>query len=536
VTDVIVVGSGASAVNAAYPLCEAGLKVAMLDFGNRDDKYAPLVPSKDFLEVRRTEETQHRYFLGDRFEGVPMGDIRVGGTLTPPRQFVVADAPELVPTDTGEFAPSESLALGGLASGWGAGVLPLRDEDYADMPITPADMEPHYKIVADRIGMSGGDDDLRPLFPDYGELMPPLDLDSNAESVLKRYERRRGAFNNEGFFMGRTPLAVLTRGHRGRGAHQYHDMDYWADTDESVYRPGYTLKELKRFPNFSYLDNRLVLSFRETGDGAVEVTAALRDTKEIETRSARALVLSAGTLGSARIVLRSLGKYGTRVPVLTNMYTFIPSINLNMFGKAPRDRRSSHAQVTLLYFRDSSGRHPVLSNFFSYRSLLTFKLLRESPLPHREGLAIMRSLLSLFAIVTVFHRDVPSARKYCVLRESPGGGPDRMEIGYETSEEEWRRYKADENAVKSFYRRLRCLPIKTIRLPPGSSVHYSGTLPMSREKRELTCDSEGRLFGTRAVYVADGSVISPMPSTVPTLTMMAIADRVGALLARRLGR
>jgi cation diffusion facilitator CzcD-associated flavoprotein CzcO len=36
--DVIVVGSGASAVNAAMALVEAGRGVRMLDVGNRDEK------------------------------------------------------------------------------------------------------------------------------------------------------------------------------------------------------------------------------------------------------------------------------------------------------------------------------------------------------------------------------------------------------------------------------------------------------------------------------------------------------------------
>jgi len=35
--DVLIVGSGASAVNAAVPLVQAGLRVRMLDVGYRDE-------------------------------------------------------------------------------------------------------------------------------------------------------------------------------------------------------------------------------------------------------------------------------------------------------------------------------------------------------------------------------------------------------------------------------------------------------------------------------------------------------------------
>jgi choline dehydrogenase-like flavoprotein len=187
-------------------------------------------------------------------------------------------------------------------------------------------------------------------------------------------------------------------------------------------------------------------------------------------------------------------------------------MNFNMLGVAPEDRRSSLGQLSLVYFPDTSKRDPVVSNFYSYRTLLTFKLLKEAPLPQRECLRIMRALMPIFGIITIFHKDYPTTNKYCILRESEG----------------------TEKSIKKFYRKLGCWPIKSIRRSPGSSIHYSGTLPMSKENRDLTCDAEGKLYGTRAVYVADGSLISPLPSIFPTFTIMAMADRAGMLVAKKL--
>ena len=78
-TSVIVVGSGASGVNAAAALVEAGVRVTLIDFGNEDRTYAPLIPEGTFEEIRRTDPNQHRYFLGDEFEGITLGAVRVGG-------------------------------------------------------------------------------------------------------------------------------------------------------------------------------------------------------------------------------------------------------------------------------------------------------------------------------------------------------------------------------------------------------------------------------------------------------------------------
>ena len=142
--------------------------------------------------------------------------------------------------------------------------------------------------------------------------------------------------------------------------------------------------------------------------------------------------------------------------------------------------------------------------------------------------------MPIFGIITIFHKDSPSPSKYCVLHKAAGNGPDRLEIQYRSSEEDIKRYEASEREIKKFYRNLGCWPIKAIRRAPGSSIHYTGTLPMSKNNKELTCNAEGKLFGTRSVYIADGSAISPLPSIYPTFSIMAIADRIGTLLARRL--
>ena len=149
-TDAIVVGSGAAGVHAAWPLVERGLSVTMLDYGNEDTTYAPLIPDRPWSELRRGDDGQARYFLGERFEGVPFGQVRVGAQLTPPRLFITADTDELTPVDSETFGVSESLAKGGLASGWGAGVFPFDDEDLAAAPFSRSEIEPHYEALAAR--------------------------------------------------------------------------------------------------------------------------------------------------------------------------------------------------------------------------------------------------------------------------------------------------------------------------------------------------------------------------------------------------
>lgn len=523
--DVIVVGSGPGGVNAAAPLVAARKRVLMLDYGNEDRLYAPLIPHEPFSTLRRTDGQQHRYLIGDRFEGVPFGGVRVGAQLTPPRAHIMRDTPELQPADAEGFAVGMSLARGGLGAGWSAGVFPFTDDELRDMGLTVAEMQPHYDAVVERIGVCGPGEDLERFFPTSPGIMPALDVDVNAETILARYERKRARLNAAGFYMGRPRLAVCTRQHRGRGPHGYLDLEYWADVDRSVYRPQWTLDELLQAPDFTYLNRRLVQTFREDADG-VQVEAVGAEDGRTETHAARTLVLAAGTFGTARIVLRSLDRYETRIPMVCNAYAYVPMLNLGMLRRAPRDRRYGLAQLTAMVALP--GR-VLQSQVFSYRSLLTFKLMKEAPIAYREARKILQAMMPSFAILGIHHEDRPWPEKYCVLHR---GTPDRLEVGYRQSTEEERMQHADERMLLAFFRQLGCLPLKTIRPGHGASLHYAGTFPIVPDGRDaLTCDRTSRLRATRAVYLADGSVFPWLPPKGLTFNIMANADRVGTLLA-----
>ncbi len=310
-------------------------------------------------------------------------------------------------------------------------------------------------------------------------------------------------------------------------------MAYWADMDRSIYRPQWTLEELQRAPHFTYLNRRFVHSFVEEGS-RVRVHATHADTGADESHEAAALVLSAGTLGTAWIVLRSLGCYDTSVPILCNPYVYAPTLNTGMLGRTPRDRRSSLAQLTALVRVPGASSRLIQAQLFSYRSLLTFKLMKELPLAYRESLRILRLLIPSLAILAIHHTDRPSPGKSCVLRRGKGGGADRLAITYRPTEEETRANQANERVVMRFFRRLGCWPLKTVRPAHGASFHYAGTFPMSSGNEKLTCDTDSRLRGTRAVYLADGSVFPWIPPKGLTFNLMANANRVGTLLAERL--
>lgn len=532
--DVIVVGSGPSAANAARVLVRAGLHVRMLDVGHRDETYAPLIPEQSFEQIRSGDAHQHRYFLGDSFEGVPMGAVRVGAQLTPPRSFIARDTDVNAPIATSSFIGMESHALGGLGAGWGAGVGRFTSEELARTPLTSADLAPHYEEVERHIGICGEPDDLSETLGDHAGMMPPLPVEPASRELLERYISIRPRLQAQGLRMGVTRLAVCTQSHEGRGPHPLRDMDFWADHARAVYRPRWTVEELQTLPNFEYVPSRLVETFQEQS-GVVEVTSRDLATRDRRTDTARALVLAAGTLGTARIVLRSLNRYGVPVPLVVNPYTYVPCINLKamMVGGYPPSSRHSLSQLTAV-FQPPDRSPPLHVSIYSYRSLLTFKLLKETPLAAASARRLLQALLPTITILGVHHPDAPDPGKSIQLVRDPRGGPDQLAIDYAIGPSQSARINAAESACLRCFKSMGCLPIRKIRPGHGSSIHYAGTFPMRSHPTDTQTWPDGRLGTTRNVYLADGSLLPDLPAKGLTLTLMAQANRVATLLLQRL--
>ncbi len=528
-SDVIVVGSGASAAHAAFALVEAGRSVTMIDVGYEDSTYQSLVPDAPFAEIRRTDRQQHRYFLGDDCEGVPLGQLGAGPQVTPPRQYVLRHADKLTPTISPDFAALESLALGGLGGAWGAVSFPYLDNELVKTGLDPQEMRTHYETVAKRIGISGDRDDLLPIRGPLDALQPALDADHNAAAILGRYAPQRDRFQNAGLYLGRSLLAALSQPIGDRRAHALHDMDFWSNAGGSVYRPDLTVRELQTRRNFRYERGWLVETFSEDATGAVTIHARRAEGRETQTFTARRVVLAAGALGTTRIVLRSLRQYDVPVPLTCNSHTYAPCIHYRGLGKSYRDRCHSLAQLTMIYDPSGDREHLVQGQLYSYRSLLLFRLMKEAPLPYRENLRVMRALASSFVIWVIQHEDAPSADCTCALRRD-----DTLAISYRPSAEVESRQRAHERVMMKFMRRLGCWPLKTVHPGHGSSVHYGSQLPFDRDDKPLTTEPGGRLRGTRQTYIGDGAAFAYLPAKGLTFTLMANANRIGTDVARAL--
>lgn len=531
--DFLVVGSGTTGAMAAQTLVEGGATVSMLDVGTTDSTYAPLIPNTDFVSIRTREPDQHRYFLGDAFEGIPAGVVSTGAQLTPPRHHVGELVDSLLPMVSSTFRPQESLAYGGLGSAWGAGTCVYSDPELEAVGIDPAAMRTAYQDVADRIGISGADDDARRYTWDgIDGVQTPPSLDETCARLFAVYQTRRSRLRSKGIHIGRTSLALITSDRGDRKAYRSLDMDFYSDADRSVYRPWITVDALRRDARFTFVDGRLALRFNE---GAAGVEVECLDTKNggPVSHRGRRLVLASGTLGTARIVLRSQGNGRGTLPLLCNPYTYVPCLQPSMIGKSIGARRMSLAQLSIFHDSDGTNRDVAMGSIYSYGSLMMFRILRQAPIDMVDARILMRYLLPGITIMGIHHPEASGPGRFLRLANDPASPTgDHLEAEYGLSDDETDRMRRREKVMIRALRSLGCWAIKRIEPGMGASIHYAGTLPFGPEQAPFSLRGDGRLSGTNAVWVADGSGFRFLPAKGLTLSLMANAHRVAQAALR----
>lgn len=526
--DYIVVGSGPSGAMAAQTIAEAGKKIAILDVGNKDEKYSNLVPNKDFNEIRKSEANQKRFFLGDDYEALPDDNVKTGAQLSPARKAMIKDVEKWLKIDSDNFFPMESLGYGGLGAGWGLGAYVYSDQELKKCGLPADEMKSAYQIVADRIGISCGDDDLKNyLVGDLENIQKPLKSDKSIAKILDKYQKKKKKLNKMEVFMGAPSMAFLSEDLNERKASEYKDMDFYADIGKSAYRAQFTIDDLKKLENFHYLDNSLVISFKEL-ENYIEVKTIDVISKTEKIYKTGKLLLAAGAIGSGRIALRSLNI--NSLPILSNHYTYMPCIYPPMLGKS-LGAKTSMAQAMMIYDKGLSHSNIVSVALYTYKSLLLHKLIKEGPVNYKDGRKLFQLLQSSFVIAGIHHPDEYSENKIMKLKKDQNSPTsDSLFVDFRRDNQEMKQIGKNEKHIQKALMKLGVYPIKKINPGNGSSIHYAGSLAFNKNGIIGNTNQNGKLYGFKNVYAVDGSGFKYLPAKGITLSLMANAHRVSKKL------
>lgn len=414
------------------------------------------------------------------------------------------------------FRPS--FAYGGLSNGWGAAVLPYRQEDLTGWPIRIEDLAPHYRAVADFMPVAGGMDDLQTVFPVLDlAAMKALKPSAQAEVLLERIRRNRAALKSLGVTGGGARQAVAVDC-RACGL-CLHGCPY-----EYIFKASQVVEAMRTRPGFDYRGGLRAVAFRETGEG-VSLTCRAADGATVEVTGER-LFVGAGVLPTAQLTLGSIGAAGDEVELLDSQHLFLPL--LHGWG-TPRDPatepRHALTQAFLEVTDPEVSPWTVHAQIYSYNEFYALDMKgRYGRLPFSGPLfeALARRLL----VAQVFLHSDHSHR--IGLKAGEGGRLDARLIpnpAMVAAAARARRRIAKAGAALGL---LALTP--TSRLgAPGSSFHVGGSFPMRREPRRLQTDALGRPAGLARTHLIDASVLPSVPATTITYSVMANAHRIAAL-------
>ena len=525
--DVVLVGSGPSAVHFALTALEAGHRVTMLDVGHGPEP--PVRPELSFLELKRELEDPAAHFLGDDFaEALLPGD---GGEYYgfPPAKRFVFRRPAEDRLRTRGFAALRSFARGGLAEAWTAGVYPFNGHELDPFPFGLPDLLPHYERVAERIGVSGAEDDLVRFLPLHRHIQPPPELDSHGADLLRTYEERRERLAALGCVVGRSRLAVLGGDQGARRGCWRCGRCLWGCPTGALWTPSLARPALEAHPRFSAREGLFVTRFEADAGGRVRAVHARRQGGGDERIPVETLVLAAGTLSTGRIYLASLQHEGGTAPALEglmdNRQVMLPFVTPRRIGR-PWEPQSYQYHQLNMSLDTGDPRAYVHGQVTTLKTALVHPIVQSVPLDLRTALHVFRHVHGALGLVNVSFHDTPRPGNRLELEPGPDG--PTLVASYAPPAGEPARVRAALRTYRRALWRLGCVvpPGMTHVRPMGASVHYAGTLPMTRDDRPHSLTPEGRSRVFENLLVVDGSGFPSLPAKNLTFTLMANASRV----------
>jgi len=545
---IVIIGSGASASQAALTLLESDHKVLMLDIGIEDPD-VPL-PHCSFAELIERLEDPYRYFLGNNFEGVVFPFNETLYVYPPNRKYLAPPNGILTPWRSNGFKAYLSHARGGLGVGWGGNCLEYDDQDFKNFPITRQALLEGYRIAGNRIGVCGTErDELGACLPSSITLQEPLRLNAHETCIYETYQRRVDFFRSKfGFRMGRARMAVLTQNRNERKACIYCSRCIWGCGQKSIYDPRQTIEECKSYSTFQYRSGFLVTELVPENNRVKSIAGIDLSKKTQEEIPADIVILGAGAVNSGAIFLRTLrSDPGLRIywqnhrlaskSIFDTKVIRIPYILWKMIGRAADDKDFQFNKLNAGFIRVEKKEDPLYihGELISFNGLLVHPLINHMPFGYRTNIHIFKKVRAALGALTLFLPDRPSnGNRLKLERDDESLTRDRICIEYQEPDFVTQLAKEMINKSRSVLKKLGGIvrSADIAMYPSGSGMHYAGTIPMLDRQDPLAVDPDCRSYRYKNLFVVDGAVFPELPSRSITFTLMANAIRVAGIIAK----
>jgi len=547
--DAIVVGSGATGGWAAKRLCEAGLKVALVEAGRP-------VTAKEFTEHIPSFQLKYRNHSPEVMRTRPI-QRQCYACMEYNYEWFVNDLenPYSTPPDK-PFTWQRLRILGGRSLVWGRQSYRLSDVDFkaasrdgydVDWPFSYADLAPFYDIVERYVGISGAAEKDE-MLPD-GQFLPPMKMSCGEirlrDSIKKQFGRT--------LTIGRA--AILTQPHNGRApCHYCGPCERGCMTYSYFSSPFTTVRDALKTGNCTLMTDAIVshVDMDTSRNKAQGVTFVHRTTKETKQVRGKVVVLCAQALESARILLnsstREYSKGLANSSGLLGHYLMDHVVGGGASGtfddlQIPPSANPPHRPngIYVVRFRNTpaTGKDPHFIRGYGFQGGASPEFNTDAPgigLDYKRAVKQGTYGVSLGA----FGESLASFDNFCeidpALKDAWGIPALRISMAHGKNEAALMR-----DAGITAAEMLESAGAKHIRLTtgvemPGMAIHEVGTARMGTDRKKSVLNSFCQSHDVANLLVTDGSCFVSSACQNPTLTMMAITVRACDHLIERFRR
>lgn len=522
VHDFVVIGSGPNGSIAAHELVTAGASVVMIDAGQEPED--SLVAHLDNLAELPWSQWP---------EGTKMRLLATSASGIGPKTFFGSEFPYdrgTLGVDYGNVKSRASAGIGGFSTVWGATMLPYLEGAWpVSLSMLWSPVLASAARVARIVGVAGETGPLDMIVPDVGVDHPlPSRSALTAAVRLASFSRQLDSGGMEGLGLPRLAVAPRVSASNPAAGCTSCGLCQIGCVYGHIWSSLVLLRSLVASSTFKHIEG-VVRSIGDNGRGPVAVLYEDRVTGATHQVNARRVILAAGPIGTAAILLNS-GVIQSGITLQDSQTLFVgglldSSLAVQEFNPTLAEGVSIGPGSTPNSYTHAQIYGP--SEYLEGRLARTVPFMRLAP-------RRLRSTVAGRLIVALVYLDGRESSKLLVHRNRDGivrisarAGLNRTHI---------------RNAIATHTRILahvgaRLLPLSAQVLPAGGGNHLGAGLPMQLEDGRVRpgsgwSDTLGRPLGAGRVHVVDTTVLPSVEAGPVTLMSMANALRIAGELAK----
>jgi choline dehydrogenase-like flavoprotein len=519
-----VIGSGPSGISAAAALIEVGRSVILIDVGLELESERDAC--RRSMAVREPHDWSEREIVASKSQLIGEHDDAL--KLSFGSDYIYRDICAGVRVDWANLAVRASYASGGLSNVWGAALLPFRQGDIGDWPISCDELSDAHASVLKLMPVAARRNELVDLFPLPAEQLQESHSCRQIEKLMANLRRNQKGLAERGVSFGSSRLAVRFEGTSSSNSCNYCGHCLHGCPRDLIYSSRQSLRALIATGRLVYERGVKVDRVLESGQSVLILGNDSCGPRRFEAQRA---FLAAGVFNSTAILLRSFGWYDRHVTIADSQHYLLPLLQATGIKDVRSERLHTMAQAFIEILDGEVSPYTVHLQLYGFNDLLPLIL------KHKLGFFYHvfpeNILLSRLLSIQGYLHSAHSGKLSATLKR--GASNDTLVLEEKVNPETEDRVLRVVRKIRRLSGMLRAMPLRSLlRVSQvGRGFHCGGSFPMAKVPRVDQTDTMGRPFGLQRTHVVDSTVLPSIPATTITQTVMANASRIAVLAAQQ---